>query len=104
MYLLDTNYCSRIIRGDAERTARFQELSNLEVVTSVIVRGELVFMAENSEQRAANLARVEIFFQDIGVYPINGATTNIYGQPRQVSSSTSAHKRRVSVAGSRLLN
>ena len=80
MFLLDTNYCSRIIQGDTERIARFQQLSDLEVVTSVIVRGELVFMAQNSERPADNLARVELFFQDIGAYPIDSKTTDVYGQ------------------------
>ncbi|MEA2574197.1 MAG: tRNA(fMet)-specific endonuclease VapC [Chloroflexia bacterium] len=80
MYLLDTNYCSRIIQGESGRITRFQGLSDLDVVTSAIVRGELVFMAENSEQRESNLARVILFFRDVGVYPLDDETAEIYGQ------------------------
>jgi tRNA(fMet)-specific endonuclease VapC len=82
MYLLDTNHCSRIIFGDARLVDQLAEKArtNTPVYTCAIVRGELVFMAEKSEQRESNLAEVESFFEDISIYPIDQDTATVYGQ------------------------
>ena len=56
---------------------RLQEVGNALTVTSVIVAGELQFMAQNSQQRTANLVRVRTFLQRIDVYPIDLAIAQI---------------------------
>lgn len=80
MYLLDTNYCSRIIQGEPGRIVSLQPLAGLEVATSVVVRGELVFMAEKSEQTVQNMRRVRLFLGDLNIYPVDEATADIYGE------------------------
>lgn len=80
MYLLDTNHCSRIIQGDATVLHRLREKGNTIVATSVIVVGELVFMAENSQQKTANLKVVQAFVQSIDIYQIDKEIAEIYGQ------------------------
>lgn len=80
MYLLDTNYCSFIIQGRQELRDRLDELDDVLLATCVIVRGELIFMAQKSEQKAGNLARVQTFLDGILVYPVDDQTADIYGQ------------------------
>ncbi len=80
MYLLDTNHCSRIIQGDTTVLHRLLKKGNTIVATSVIVVGELVFMAENSQQKTANFKVVQAFVQSIDVYQIDKEIAEIYGQ------------------------
>jgi tRNA(fMet)-specific endonuclease VapC len=80
LYLLDTNHCSRIIQGDSVVLRRLQELGKVPVATNVIVCGELTFMAQNSQQTAANLIRVQAFLRGIDIYPVDRETADIYGQ------------------------
>jgi tRNA(fMet)-specific endonuclease VapC len=80
MYLLDTNHCSRIMEGDAGVLRRIEEAGDVPVATSFIVRGELLFMAYNSEQRAVNVARVRVFLQSIGLYFVDEETTDLYAE------------------------
>lgn len=80
MYLLDTNHCSRIIQGDATVLHHLREKGNTIVATSVIVVGELFFMAENSQQKTANFKAVQAFVQSIDIYQIDKEIAEIYGQ------------------------
>jgi tRNA(fMet)-specific endonuclease VapC len=63
VYLLDTNHCSRIIFGDANVLQQLQAHIGLGVATSVIVRGELLFMVQKSQQKQTNLQQVRQFLQ-----------------------------------------
>jgi tRNA(fMet)-specific endonuclease VapC len=80
VYLLDSNHCSRIIEGDPVIRQHLQDLGQAPVATSIIVRGELMFMAQNSQQRTANLIRVQVFCQGINIYPLDRETADIYGE------------------------
>jgi tRNA(fMet)-specific endonuclease VapC len=58
---------------------RLRSLGQVQLATSVIVAGELRFMAQNSEQKAANLIKINVFLRRINLYGIDKETTEIYG-------------------------
>lgn len=80
MYLLDTNHCSRLLQGHSAIISKLQELGDTPIATCVIVRDELIFMAQKSEQKAENLHHVHQFLHDIVVYPVDDHTADIYGK------------------------
>ena len=79
MYLLDTNHCTGIIANQSTILRRVAQVGEQNVVTCVTVRGELIYMAHNSEPVAENLTRVQSFLADIRVYPIDERTADLYG-------------------------
>ena len=68
--MLDTSHCSRIIAGDPVLIEKVGESDDGNIVTSVVTRGELLFMAEKSERREQNLATIHGFLRGIDVYGI----------------------------------
>ncbi len=80
MYLLDTNYCSRVILGDAVALSQLRSIDANKLATSAVVRGELIYMAEKSGQRAQNLVFVHAFLQRFHSYSIGSETADIYGK------------------------
>jgi tRNA(fMet)-specific endonuclease VapC len=78
MYFLDTNHCSRIISGDQQVIQAAFTRRSEGVSISVIVQGELLFMAEYSERKAENIARVQSFLGGFDIYPINSEVSNTY--------------------------
>lgn len=56
-----------------------RSLGQIQMATSVIVAGELRFMAQNSEQKAANFIKINAFLRRINLYGIDKETTEIYG-------------------------
>lgn len=79
MYLLDTNHCSRLLQGHPSIINKLKKLEETPIATCVIVRGELIFMAQKSERKAENLHQIHQFLDDILVYPIDDETADIYG-------------------------
>jgi len=79
MYLLDTNHCSFLIEGELKVINHFRQRSEVTIATSAIVVGELRFMAQNSQQKTANLMKIKAFLQRIDVYSIDNQTAEIYG-------------------------
>jgi tRNA(fMet)-specific endonuclease VapC len=81
MYLLDTNHCSLLVANDPMMQRRVAT-SNQPIVTSVIVRGELVFMAENSAQSPANMRHVLRVLDHVTVLQIDATIADWYGALR----------------------
>ncbi len=80
MYLLDTNHCSLILQGDSNLLTQLQVKVNASVAISSIVAGELLFMAQKSEQKINNLIQVRAFLNKIRIYPVNLEIAEIYGE------------------------
>jgi tRNA(fMet)-specific endonuclease VapC len=80
MYLLDTNHCSRIIAGDRSVIQATLSRRNAGMAISVIVEGELRFMAEHSERRSENRARVHSFLERFDLYPVSSDISDTYAQ------------------------
>jgi tRNA(fMet)-specific endonuclease VapC len=78
MYLLDTNYCSRIITGDQAAMQAMLSHRSQGISMSVIVEGELRFMAENSELKIENRAHVQAFVERFYLYPISSDISDTY--------------------------
>ena len=101
MYLLDTNHCSHLLANDPVLLRRIATTSQ-PIVTSVIVRGELIFMAEQSDQREPNLRRVESLLQSLEVLAIDDTVADWYGTLksallRQFGPKEKAKRRRTTI-------
>ena len=79
MYLLDTTHCLQFILGFPKIQEKQSILGSDLITTSVIVRGELLFGAHKSGRLIDSLTKIEAFFEDITVYPIDKTTSDIYG-------------------------
>jgi tRNA(fMet)-specific endonuclease VapC len=81
-YMLDTNICIYVIRNrPAGLRQRFDELDE-ELSISVITLGELLYGAENSQQRVQNLQRIEEFAARLEVLPFTANAAAHYGRVR----------------------
>ena len=68
-----------MIDGYPEVIQGFEERRDEPIVTSVVVQGELVFMARNSERIADNLNRVNALLERVEVLPVDTDTAIHYG-------------------------
>ncbi|MGH2532413.1 MAG: type II toxin-antitoxin system VapC family toxin [Thermomicrobiales bacterium] len=82
MFLLDTNHCSALMRGEPAIHRRILELNETLVAISVIAVGELYYMAHRSERLTGNLAEVETFLARIPTYDVDGDVARVYGDIR----------------------
>ena len=80
MYLLDTNHFSRLILGDPKIRQKITDIGEQNVAISLITQGEVLYMAYNSERQQQNLTLVQAYLADIGIYRLNDAIADLYGQ------------------------
>jgi tRNA(fMet)-specific endonuclease VapC len=83
-YMLDTNFCSRVMREDAtsKLAGRFNRHAE-QVCISSIVLAELHYGAENSKRVAENLSEIEQFLAAIQtVLDFDSAAAAEYGRIR----------------------
>lgn len=79
-FLLDTNHCSRILDGNPIMAEKLNELKDSQLFICTIVRGELMFMAHNSQRREENLENVRSFLGAINCFDVDNVTADIYGR------------------------
>ncbi len=77
-YLLDTDTCVNILRGNEEVIKRRRGVY-LEVVTSEITASELYFGAARSADPMKNKRRVDEFLQSLRVIPIGRQGAQFFG-------------------------
>jgi len=80
MYLLDTNHFSRLIQQDSVVRQRIAAVGEQNVAISIITAGEIYYMAYHSERRQSNLRRIKAYLADIGIYSLNEAISELYGE------------------------
>lgn len=80
MYLLDTNHFSRLIQGDTAIRQRIAAIGEWNIAVSIITAGEVYYMAYHSERRQANLQHVKTYLANIGIYSLNEAIAELYGE------------------------
>ncbi len=69
-YLLDTNICIYLFKGKFDLDKKIMEVGFHNCAISEITYAELIYGAEKSEKRDANLALVENFTSQIIILPI----------------------------------
>jgi tRNA(fMet)-specific endonuclease VapC len=79
MYLLDTNHLSSILKKD-ECAYKKLHSSNLNYCSCVIVKGEMMFMANNSQFKENNLKNINALLSELNILDIGKQTAKIYGE------------------------
>jgi tRNA(fMet)-specific endonuclease VapC len=80
MYLLDTNHCGEIIKNNPEVCLILDEQAESGASISIIVYGELLYMAEKSRQKDQNKKLINDFLEQIKLYFLDEDTGVIYSQ------------------------
>ena len=82
-YLLDTNICIYIAKQKPHGVLeRFRQLRSGDVGMSIITHLELVYGAWKSQQRQANLVRIQGLERVIPVLPLDASAGQHYGEIR----------------------
>ncbi len=83
MYLLDTNACIRLLKGDSPALiARLREHDPRELRLCAITKAELLYGARHSHQVERNLERLAAFFAPFLSLPFDDRCAEHYGRIR----------------------
>jgi tRNA(fMet)-specific endonuclease VapC len=81
-YLLDTNFCIRLIKRPSQTLAgRFEREADAICISTIVV-GELIFGAEKSGARMRNLASVTDFVKRLAVLDFDAAAAESFADIR----------------------
>lgn len=72
-YLLDTNICIHLFRGQFNLLDKFKEVDLQDCAISEITLAELIFGAENSSNPEKNQKIIDAFLEQIKILPIFNA-------------------------------
>jgi tRNA(fMet)-specific endonuclease VapC len=78
MYLIDTNHCSYIVEGHPVVMQAILSRRKAGIAISVVIQGELLYMAERSSAKTENLARIQQFLSRFECYPITAEISYKY--------------------------
>ncbi|NDV61445.1 type II toxin-antitoxin system VapC family toxin [Puniceicoccales bacterium CK1056] len=83
-YLLDTDTCVALLRGDATATARARQLSPADLAVSSITRYELHFgvMRCSSKRRKSEAKKVSVFLSLLHEIPFTDETAEVAAKIR----------------------
>jgi len=79
MYLLDTNVCIGILKGQAEFIERLRRLTPDEVAVCSVVRAELYYGVRKSQRVEHNLAGLRRFLAPLRSLPFDDRAAQDYG-------------------------
>ena len=81
-YLLDTNACIALMKGNAGVKARLREVGMEAVWLCAPVKAELWFGACKSQRVTENQARLRLFFNDLPSLPFDDIAAEHFGEIR----------------------
>lgn len=81
-YLMDTNVCIALLKGEKELTKKFQTLPPTAFSLCSVVKAELLYGAHKSQNVEANLSVLEKFFAQFQSHPFDDSATSFYGTIR----------------------
>lgn len=83
IYLLDTNVCIHLLnQRHAPIVHRFRQHNPADIALCSVVKAELLYGAQRSQRREANLQLLKAFFAPLASLPFNDAAADHYGQIR----------------------
>ncbi len=65
---------------DGNPTVTSKIVPGVDISICVVVKGELLFGARNSEEKAANVRKAEAFISSVDVYNIDSSISEIYAE------------------------
>ncbi len=83
IYLLDTNVCVHLLNQRHETIAQhFRQHTPADIALSSVVKAELLYGAQRSQRREANLQLLKAFFAPLQSLSFDDAAAEHYGQIR----------------------